>query len=377
MQEQDSDEGKTPDIPLNKEALAFLKLIFIYTSVLVDSLGKVKGDEEIAKLFKQNSELQYATIFCFKAIGSCVEQAKDTLEVKDSLIPLFWKNLLYLRTALVHHSLGLLLPDDCLIILAKITQNAGQIYRYFSKVCDKKNTGVDLEGQRYKVFIEVHELSRFLQKRFSREVRAEKPQEEYLSLLRRLISILCKTIEEMELTEQGLRELKRANPVKYYAIQNCLEFIATLANPSPEFAVLTEESRQKIVGIHKDADTWFRSLGESRIDFMHTTGGVIPDKMLVRHLKDMCEIDLILQQNAKLKKEPIKPPVGVDTPSKIVKELGIPPKKVTETAPKQQPQKIPTAKSATIKQPGGVVPPKIAKGSTNIASTPKKSPFKK
>ncbi len=377
MQEEDSEGSKTPNISLEEDALAFLRLIFSYTRVLTSGLGGVKGDEEIAKLFKQNPELQYATIFCFKAIGACLEQAKDTLEGSDPLIPLFWKNLIYLRTALVHHSLGLLLPDDCLIILAKITQNAGQIYKYFSKVCDKRNTNVDLEGQRYKIFIDVHELSKILREKYSREVREQKPQQEYLGLIRKLIGVLAKITDGIQLTESGLRELKRTNPVKYYAIQNCLEFIATLANPSPEFAVLTEESRQKIVDIHKDADTWFRALGETRMDLMHVGCGIVPDNVLMVHIKDMREINLILQQNEKLTKGPAEPAVGVSTASKIVKGLGIPPKNVVKTVPKQQLQKIPAAKSATIKQPVGVAPPKIVKAPSNTASAPKKGPSKK
>jgi len=76
----------------------------------------------------------------------------------------------------------------------------------------------------------------------------------------------------------------------YYALQNILECIATLANPNAFGAtqLINDSSRSTIFSIEPKADGWLRGLGQSRIDALHTHGTiVIPDDEACTHLGNL------------------------------------------------------------------------------------------
>ena len=373
-------DTRFPVIALGETTLSSLNQIFVYTAALKEMFRGSHGEDEAFELLKKDPELQYAAIFCFKAIGACLEKAEKTLGKGCPIFPLFWENLLYLRTALVHHILDMKLPDDSLRLLAKIVKNSGQIFFYFDTICRECKTNVEL-SQKFGVFMDVAELTEDLRDiKYTRQVRDEKKQDAYVALIFKLISILASIAKDTDITEEGLSALRTKNPRKYYAIQNFLEFIATLANPSPEFSVLTEKSRKKIVGIHENADTWFRALGESRNDAMHGGKCLIPDWDTIVHLKNLHELNLKLALQSQQKKgaaPSLAPPP--DSPSKVIKSLGIQPKSPAKNPKKEVAPKNVPEKSVTITQPKTQPKSVAAKGGWEVvgkspAQSSKKGP---
>ena len=173
--------------------------------------------EEIRKLFTNiqkpeniQAPLQNALMFCLKAIGTCLDKAAESenINLEQDLRPeqrrpydtlLFWKNLHHLRNSLIHHfDQNMLhnfsLQTDEFFLLFNICKNAGQIVFYLRLVANQNNTSVDLKGQRFKVFIDIHELARLLAIHNPREIRAKIPQSQYLQAMTDAIGITLKNI---------------------------------------------------------------------------------------------------------------------------------------------------------------------------------------
>jgi len=265
--------------------------------------------EEIRKLFTNiqkpeniQAPLQNALMFCLKAIGTCLDKAAESenINLEQDLRPeqrrpydtlLFWKNLHHLRNSLIHHfDQNMLhnfsLQTDEFFLLFNICKNAGQIVFYLRLVANQNNTSVDLKGQRFKVFIDIHELARLLAIHNPREIRAKIPQSQYLQAMTDAIGITLKHIIP-NIENPSINTLETE---KYYALQNMLECVATLGNPNVFGATqrIGNSSRNAIFSIEPNADKWLRDLGQSRIKALHTHGTiVIPDDEVRTHLRNL------------------------------------------------------------------------------------------
>jgi hypothetical protein len=271
----------------------------------------IKFGEIIKRLFfatKSSSDikpsLQNALIFCLKAIGTGIDNAAklEQLELdnplnetqqllQDTLI--FWKNLHYLRNALIHHfdcnmlNLFGLQADEC-ECLFKVCKNMGQVVFYLHLVCDAYNTAINLRGQRFKVFVDVYEFASLLQAHNPRNIRQSITQAQYLQAMVDAIGIIkTHIIKSREISPQLIEEIRQTDEVNYYALQNLLEYIATLGNPNALGATqrISDYTRRIIFHIVSEADGWLRDLGQSRIKALHVDGTiVIPNIAMAGHI---------------------------------------------------------------------------------------------
>lgn len=257
----------TPDISLNNDAIEDLKEIFKYTKILTTLINK--ADENTLNTLFKNNTFQHAVIFLFKAIGACIDKATKNLNLTIDQTPIFWKNLHYLRNALIHHLNATTLPEKTKPLLISMCMKVGHIYRYFSLVVDAKNTNVNLGMDRYKVFLDIHKLTETLKIKYPKEKRAKTPQLQYLKIILNAINGIEHLTKNITLTAENIEILKNKDPIIYFALQNLLELIATISTPNPEYSVLTVDTRKRINLAHADADTWLRGLGDSRNNAMH------------------------------------------------------------------------------------------------------------
>ena len=282
-------DTKTPDILLTDYAHYQLVQIFKYTKIITSLVGSLNA-EKLYEILIQDLPLQHALIFCFKVIGMHVSNAAENLSLKVENMPLFCKELHYLRNSLIHHCPTTAMPKPALVLLAKISASTGHIYKYFSLVCDARNMQVDLKGQRYKVFLDVHELAAGLrQKAYPKENRGRISQAQYLEVVISAIRGIRALTNGVELTVRSLQSM-RNNPDRYktyFALQNLCELIATIMNPNPEYALLNRDTILAVRERHSDIETWLRSLGKSRVEAMHGTG-FIAYAMLVIHIQELC-----------------------------------------------------------------------------------------
>lgn len=248
-------DTKTPNINLNEDALFHLKQIFQYTKIITD-LVEGKNQSQVNELLKgtisqqKDLSLQHALIFCFKAIGMHIDHATEILELAVKNTPLFWQELHFLRNALIHHCPTTLMPNSALELLASMSTKAGQV----------------------------------LKDTYPRDQRLNITQETYLkTVLSAITGLVFITANLSPLNEEGIKTLSNKD---FYALQNLCELVATIMNPNPEYAVLTEKTIHTIRKQHPQAEEWLRSLGESRVDAMHLTG-MIPSRALATHVKEL------------------------------------------------------------------------------------------
>jgi uncharacterized protein with HEPN domain len=283
-------DNQTPNIPLDKNSLQEFKEIFRYTKIITDLVSGMNQNELVNILkgtgLPKDMALQHALLFCLKAIGTCIDNATARLGLNIEQMPLFCQNMFYLRNSLIHHCPTISLANDQFDLLASVCTKMGHIYKYFSKVVDAQNTAINLGGERYKVFLDIHELNFKLREQYPREQRTQIIQEQYLKVILAAIKGLEIETTGTDLTEEGMKQLPHK---KFFALQNLLELIATLANPNPEQRLLSEHTRDVINHAHPDADTWLRTLGMSRMEAMHRTG-MISNRNLAIHISEMMRL---------------------------------------------------------------------------------------
>ena len=302
-----SRDTRTPAFPLSPAGLAKLKKIFVYTRVikaLLESQQLEKTDaqekqRELLEKIKKSRSLQHALIFCLKAIGSIVDQAAILchIDLSKDEAPLFWRNLHHLRNSLVHSCPIVSIPAEMQTHLSTITVKAFQIYNYFSLVCDAQNTKVDLGGEKFGVFIDIHALAEVLKTNYSREVIAKRSQQQHLQVILEAIEGIANIGKETQFTEETMQDLQVNNPQRFYTLQNLLEIISTIANPNPgaapgEKTILTEETRKALIH-HSQVDTWLGELGDARAAAMHGSSEIPLDE-LGGHLENMVLLKAIL-----------------------------------------------------------------------------------